>query len=1086
MHREISHTDSAFGEESNVPLYLMTGLLAALMALEVLPRFGEWAGWSVFASWPRDPFGYRNGFAMLAAILGGARVVYTALQGLIDRKIGADLAIAIAFLAALLIREWLVAAEVVFIGMFGECLEAFTFDRTKRAIRKIVEVFPIRCWRLLDGKEERVFTKDLQVGDRVVVKPGAKVPVDGIVLDGRSALDTSALTGESLPLDKGPGDEVLAGSINHNGALTIEAKRVAQQTVAGRVIELTAKALKDKSSIERTADRLARYFLPIVLGIASVTLLVCLVYYGTIRTPRLGLWQALVSSMYPTLSVLVVACPCALILATPAAVIAALGRLAGTGVLIKSGSALERLAKVSAFAFDKTGTITEAKLQLGDVVCLADLTADELVRLAASAEQRSEHPLARLIVHEAAKRQLKLDEVQDFLAHPGAGVAAQIGGSRIVIGTRRLMQEQGIAITDAADAALVQLDTAGQSALLVARDGVLLGALGARELLRENSHLVISQLRSLGIDPIVLLSGDRAAAAQAIGKYLPLTEIHAELLPDQKATYVTDLKARKPGVAMVGDGINDAPALACADVGIAIGSGTDIAAEAGDIVLMGDPLKPLPMLVRLSRETVTIIRQNILWFAFVVNAVGIVVTAWLWPFITPEGWYEQSPLAAVIYHQLGSFLVLLNSMRLLWFERGVSSPAWTERFKQLEDRLAHLSDFGELIHWCEHRWKPLGLIACALCLAGYALSGLTIIAPDEVGVVRRFGRPVADLEPGWHLRYPAPIEETLRVSQRLRSVSVGFRESLQTNKQTGAMTWSSAHRKDTRIGEEALMITGDGNLVDVLVSVRFRVTEPGVYLFQVNNVEEILRAAAESELRAMVAGRPFLDLLTAQRGKFQDLALVRIKARCKQLAYDGLGIEVDSIAIVDLHPPAEVVDAYYEVAKAMENRDMAINLAEASKTRKLKDAEAEAQKIVSQARAAKAEKVQQAQGDYQRFLAPYRARKELSFASELDLAMHAAAELFQGRSVEDAAVKYGKRREAMLTMQAALTDFRISLDAIAKALTERELILIDSDKISGRMNLMLFDPEMLRFPFLIPQKNLPKTPPRSLRDDEVP
>jgi len=784
--------------------------------------------------------------------------------------------------------------------------------------------------------------------------------------------------------------------------------------------------------------------------------------------------------------VLVVACPCALILATPAAVIAALGRLAGTGVLIKSGAALERLAKVSAFAFDKTGTITEAKLELGDVVRLTDLPADELVRLAASAEQRSEHPLARLIVQEAVKRQLTLDDAQDFFAHPGAGVTAQIAGGRILVGTRRLMEEQGIAITDAADAALVKLDAAGQTALLAARDGILIGAFGARDRLRPEAGALLNELRSLGIDPIVLLTGDRAAAAKAIAQDLAFSEIRAELSPEQKAQFITDMKARKSGVAMVGDGINDAPALAGADVGIAIGSGTDIAAEAGDIILMGDPLKPLPMLLRLSRETVTIIRQNILWFAFVVNAVGIVSTAWLWPLLTPEGWYEQSPLAAVIYHQLGSLLVLLNSMRLLWFERGVSRAVWADRLKNVDRRLERLVDFDALTHWCERHWKRLALIAGALCVACYVLSGFTIIAPDEVGVVRRLGRPVADLEPGWHLRYPAPIEETTRVSQRLRSVSVGFRESQQMNKQTGAMTWSSAHRKEARVGEEALMITGDGNLVDVLVSVRFRVTEPRVYLFQVNNVEEILRAAAESELRAMVAGRPFLDLLTAQRGKFQELALERLKARCKNLAYDGLGIELDSLAIVDLHPPAEVVDAYYEVAEAMENRDRAINLAQASKTRKLKDAEAEAQKIVSQARAAKAEKVQQAQGDYQRFLAPYRARNELSFDMEIDLAMHAAAELFQGRTMDDAAAVYGKQREAKLAMQAALTDFRIYWDTVGKALTGRELILIDSDKITGRLNLMLFDPEQFRLPFLMPQKSAPKMPPRSLRDDEIP
>jgi Cu+-exporting ATPase len=1037
MHREISHTDSAFAEESNLPLYLMTGLLAGLMALDLLPRFGEWMGWPLFQAWPKDLGGYR--FALIAAILGGARIVYTALQDLFEGKIGADLAIAIAFLAAILIQEWLVAAEVVFIGMFGECLEAFTFDRTKRAIRKLVEVFPLRCWLLKDGQEARVFTKDVQVGDRVVVKPGGKVPVDGVVVEGRSAVDTSALTGESLPLDKGPGDEVLAGSINLNGALTIDARRVAQQTVAGRVIELTAKALKDKSNIERTADRLARYFLPIVLGLAALTFLG---YFGSTwfrpaNAPRIGLRQALTFAVYPTLSVLVVACPCALILATPAAVIAALGRLAGTGVLIKSGSALERLANVGAFAFDKTGTITLAKLELGDLVCLTDIAADELVRIAAGAEQRSEHPLARLIVEEAAQRQLKLDDLQDFHAHPGAGVTAQTASGKILIGTRRLMEEQGIAITQEADDALARLDVGGQTALLVARDGVLLGVMGARDQVRLGIVGLLNELRALGIDPIVLLTGDRAAAAKAADPERVFSAIHAELLPEQKAQFITQMKARqRTGVAMVGDGINDAPALARADVGIAISgsTGTDIAAEAGDIILMGDPLKPLPMLLRLSRETVKIIRQNIIIFAFVVNAIGIVLTAWLWPLITPEGWYEQSPLAAVIYHQLGSLLVLLNSMRLLWFERGSTSPtwiAWKDRAKDFDQWLTRHIDLGETLHWCEDHWCRLTLIAAALLVAGYLASGLTIIAPDEVGVARRFGRPVADLEPGWYWRYPWPVEDTLRVSQQIRTVSIGFRESTGLPSPSGrgaggegALTWSSTHRKETRIGKEAMMMTGDGNLVDLLVTVRFKVTDPRVYLFQVNNAEEIVRAATESELRAMVAGRPFLELLTSQRGRFQTEVLDRVQARCKDLVPGGLGIEFDGISIIDLHPPAEVVDAYYEVAKAMEERDRRINQAEEQAISRKKRTEGEITKILAQARAAKAEKIQEALKDQSRFEAQYRPRQD----------------------------------------HPALVDFCVYWETVSKALMGRELLLIDSDKVAVRRNLMLFDPELFRVP----------------------
>jgi heavy metal translocating P-type ATPase len=513
MHRQISHTEQPFYQERNLSLYLLTALIGLLIGLDLWPGLVAWTGWAL-PTWSNEWLGgYR--IALIAAILGGARVLYTSVEALLEGRVGADLAVAIACVAAVLFNKPLVAAEIVFIGMLGECLESFTFERTQRAIRRIVEVCPRRCWVVRDGQEVRVFTHELQVGDTVVVKPGGRIPADGVVVDGRSAVDASALTGESLPVDKGPGDPVLAGTLNQLGALTIRAERVAEQTVVGRVVELTARALREKAPLERTADRLAKYFLPVVLALAAVTFLVGVALaLGKQPPDQRDLWNAIRLSIDPTLAVLVVACPCALILATPAAVIAALGRLAGTGVLIKGGTALERLANVRAFAFDKTGTLTEGRLELGDVIGLSGVPAEELLRLAAAAEQRSEHPLARLIVQAAAGRGVAAEQVEDFQAHPGAGVTARLaGGAALTVGNPRLLAEQGIPLTDEARALVERLDAAGQTVLLVARDGVLSGVVGARDRVRPEAAGVVAELRGLGIQDIALLTGDRPATA---------------------------------------------------------------------------------------------------------------------------------------------------------------------------------------------------------------------------------------------------------------------------------------------------------------------------------------------------------------------------------------------------------------------------------------------------------------------------------------------------------------------------------------------------------------------------------------------
>jgi Cu+-exporting ATPase len=1105
MHREISHSDPAFHRESNLSLYLMTGLLGLLIGIDLWPGLAAWmaAKGLVLPTWKNEFYpGYR--IALLAAVLGGARVLYGAVEALLEGRIGADLAIAIACVAAILFRKPLVAAEVVFIGMVGECLESFTFERTQRAVRKLVEVFPRRCWLLRDGQEVRVLTRELQVGDRVMVKPGARIPADGVVVDGRSAVDASALTGESLPLDKGPGDEVLAGTLNQFGALVIDTRRTAEHTVVGQVIELTARALKDKASLERTADRLARFFLPVVLGLAAVTFLAGVIlnmgfFSGTRRTFS----EAAALAIDPTLAVLVVSCPCALILATPAAIIAALGRLAGTGVLIKGGSALERLAEVRAIAFDKTGTLTEGRLELGELIPLGSESPESLLQAAASAEQRSEHLLARLIAQEAAARHLPLEPLEDFQSHPGAGVTAHTAAGALVVGTPRFLEEQGIPLSPEMLARLEPLENSGQTTLLVARNGMVLGAIGARDRVRPEAAGVVAEIRSLGVADIALLTGDRPAVARSIGEALGIAEVHAGLLPQEKAEFIERWRQQPTGaamdhrrVAMVGDGINDAPALAVADVGLAIGgAGADVAAEAGDVVLMGDPLRHLPLLVRLSRETVRIIHQNIVIFAFGVNIAGVVLTAWLWPLLaTSPEWYEQAPLAGVIYHQIGSLAVLLNAMRLLWFERPATSPGW-RRLRQglqaFDHWLEHRLDLHEGLHWLEHHARPVGLLAGFLVLAGYALSGLTQVGPDEAAVVRRFGRPLAEeLGPGLHWLWPWPVDAVARLQpDRIRTVEIGFRSAPGTAVPADGLAWASAHggRGFVRMVDESVLLTGDGNLVELQATLRYSIERDQLrrYLFEVREPEEVLRAATESVLREAVAGRPFLELLTSARGEFQAEVLARLDRRCREYGEGGLGIRLDGLALHDLHPPQDVVPAYHKVTEAMQTRDRRINEAMAQTLRipsgtdnslpGKRAAQVKGKQIIDRASADTQEKIKQAGAARTRFLNMLHVRTGLSLTQEWQLLWRAADAVRGGQEIAVAYRDYERRRHHLIAVQTSLTDFRLYWDALAAALAGRDKLIIDADKVPGRRNLLLFDPDVFRVPFpvLAPPQRAP-------------
>ena len=1136
MHRELNTADEPFRSPSPVGLYALTAVVGGLLAADLWPLLAGWLAGQGLDSYTWEPQvgGFR--YALLAAVIGGGRVLYNSLERLFEGRIGSDLALAVACLAAIVLREELVAAEVVFIGLAGECLEAYTFARTRRALGSLAELFPTRCWVLRDGVEVRAFTADLLVGDRVVVKPGGRIPVDGEVIDGRSAVDASALTGESLPLDKGPGDAVLAGSIVQAGALTVEARKVAKQTVAGQVIDLTAAALKDKAPLERHADRLARYFLPAVLAFALVTFAANVLFQAN-ATPPAGVpkpsWGAAARvAAYPALGVLVVACPCALILATPAAVIAALGRLAGTGVFIKGGAALERLAGVTAFAFDKTGTLTEGRLELGDVTGLDGTPADDVLRAAATAEQRSEHPLARLLVREAAAREFALPAVDEFEAHPGGGVTATAGGTAFVVGTRRLLDEQGIPVSPEAVAALDRLDAAGQTSLLVAAGGTLLGVVGARDKVRPEAAEVLAALRAIGIAPIAMLSGDRAAVAKAVADQLPITEFHAELLPADKAAWVGGRNltpqppslggkgepsqdrgplappsllgkgagglGSSPATAFVGDGVNDAPALARAGVGIAIGSGTDVAAEAGDIVMMGDPLRPLPLLVRLSRETVRVIRQNIVVFGFGVNLVGVVLTGWVWPLVaTAPGWYEKAPLVGVLYHQLGSLLVLLNSMRLLGFDRTATSPtlARARTSARAFDRWLNTVHFDDLLHFVGDRWKAVGATAVGAASLAWLASGLAVVEVDEVGVVRRFGKVVSDLEPGLHVRWPWPVETVSRLRPgEIRTVEIGFRglpddrrpalvapDPTRLRRPGGAdagLAWSSSHGDGVaRLTDEAVMITGDGDLVEILATVRYTVGDPRQYLFGVADADAIVRSAAESVLRELVAGEKFLDLLTVRRAGLERDALARLARRLAAVAPDGLGVRLDGFTLHDLHPPPEVVSAYHAVAKAIQERDRMVNEAEGDATRTRRRAEEDAERVVRRAATDAHRTVGESKANRDAFLAWHRVRTTLTPEED---AAHAAERVERVKAGEAPAAvdrDIAARRGEILAARRFFIESRLASRAAAEVFRRRDKILIDAADLPGKRQLFLLDPDLLRLPPTFgPRPGDPKDP----------
>ena len=554
------------------------------------------------------------------------------------------------------------SALIITLIKLGKMLEARAKGRTSEAIKKLMGLRPKTASVIRPGSEEEIEVpvEAVALGDLVVVRPGERMPVDGVVVEGRSAVDESMLTGESLPVDKKPGDEIIGGTINKQGLLKFEATRVGAQTALAQIIRLVEEAQGSKAPIQRLADRVSGVFVPIVIAIATLTFLVWLLIGGA------GFTQ----SMIYTVAVLVIACPCALGLATPTAIMVGTGRGAELGVLFKNSEALERAHELTTVILDKTGTITRGQPAVTDVEAIdADtVPGSQILALAASAERGSEHPLGQAIVQAAREAGLALAEPERFEAVTGKGVAAVVDGAEVLVGTRRLLEDRGLMLNGLEDS-LLRLEEEAKTAMLVAREGEALGVVAVADTLKEGSIEAIRQMHALGLE-VVMITGDNRATAEAVARQLALAgeagtgglpvRVVAEVLPGDKAAQVRALQEEGRVVGMVGDGINDAPALAQADVGIAIGTGTDVAMAAADVTLMSGDLRGVARAIALSRATMRTIKQNLFW-AFFYNVILIPLAAGVF---YPLLGLRLHPVLAAAAMAFSSIFVVSNSLRL--------------------------------------------------------------------------------------------------------------------------------------------------------------------------------------------------------------------------------------------------------------------------------------------------------------------------------------------------------------------------------------------------------------------------------------
>lgn len=607
----------------------MTIVAGAFLLLDLVPHLmEEFGGTSVRLSFlPFDP-------AWATIVISGIPLLYLAVWRIIHNpgisKISSALLICIAMFAAIAIGDLFAAGEVVFIMAIGALLEEATTNRAKKGVKKLISLAPTKGRRLKDGKEEMIPTEEIRQGDLLRILPGETIPVDGTILSGETSVDQSIMTGESLPIDKSVGEEVFCGTINRFGSIDISATKVGENSSLQKLIRMVQDAENKQAPMQRIADRAASWLVPVALLIAVLAY----VFSGNIVT---------------AVTVLVVFCPCALVLATPTAIMAAIGQATKHGVIIKSGEALEKMGKVDIIAFDKTGTLTYGRLDVSDIISFDENVSErELLALAASAEARSEHPLGKAIVAYAAAEGVTLTEAEDFKMTAGKGILAEVSGRRVICGNEKFLVENGASIGQKVQSALERLRTQGKASILVADGRKCIGVIALSDVLRPEAKDMVSRLADMDTRT-VLLTGDHQKTADYFAKQVGISGVRAELLPEEKVQNIEKLQKENHTVCMIGDGVNDAPALKTADVSVAMGSmGSDIAVDAAEVALMSDDISKIPYLKRLSNATVRTIKASIT-LSMCINFVAIVLS--LMEVLTPT--------TGALVHNAGSCFVVL-------------------------------------------------------------------------------------------------------------------------------------------------------------------------------------------------------------------------------------------------------------------------------------------------------------------------------------------------------------------------------------------------------------------------------------------